>query len=272
MNVLVLIGGTALGLILGSFLNVLISRSPLVSDARGDSPFKGRSYCDSCRKTLAWYELIPLVSFLFLRGKCRSCFQQIPSQYFFVEALVGCIFFGVTFVLLQEAFIDWHSLVRWIFTYCAIFALAGIFLFDFFYEYIPDFLTFLFAASGIILTLLRYLAAPELEDPLLLAGVVVIIFLFFFSLWYFTGGRGMGFGDVKLAPVIPLFVGSALGVAAVMLSFWIGAVLSLLLMALGQKKAKDRIPFGPFLVLGALLCFFFPDAIVGLFSYFSYFH
>lgn len=269
-------GAFGFGLIFGSFLNVLISRFPHEMAApisRGNSVFWGRSYCDSCKKNLRWFELIPLISFIALRGKCARCKQPILARYSIVELLTGGAFAALAFALLffptingiPSGSLSSPALVAHVGAlFAGLCALLSIFLFDLEYSYIPDISTGILAGAGLVESFLKIFVIGN-EAVFLVAASAVGAGVFFFLLWYMTGGTGMGFGDVKLAFVLPLFLGSGEGVAALFVAFWIGAAVSLALVAWKRKKMKDEIPFGPFLVLGALIILVFPHIVPFLF-------
>ena len=274
MTALFVLSSAVLGLLLGSFLNVLVSRFPFFLRGEGVSPFLGRSKCDQCQKTLFWYELIPLVSYAVLRGKCGTCGSHIPFRYSIVEGLTAVLFAGSAFMLVHDAnaalFLMTNAgmplfLLHIGAVFLGVFSLLAIFSLDLSYEYIPDTFLVLLFLSGLFESWFRI---TYLDDsgitPLL--WTMLGIFLLFFSLWFFSKGRGMGFGDVKFAPILPLFLGWFSGFVAVLLAFWIGAGISLILLFSGGKSLKDHIPFGPFLVLGSYLVLFFP----GILSWFAF--
>lgn len=247
------------GTIIGSFLNVVIARY-------GEESLLGRSHCPSCGKTLTPLELIPIVSFLFLKGKCQNCRVPISFQYPIVEFLSGALFLSLyTIYGFSFAFI-FYSVIWSI--------LLVITVYDFKHTIIPDLLVFLFIflslgdiAWGV------FIGGFSGYLPYLIAGP--IFFTPFFLLWFLSKGEWMGLGDGKLALGIGFFLGLAGGFDAIILSFWIGAVVSLLLIFLqkihalsfGNKKItmKSEIPFGPFLVLGMALVFFFQVSVSGFF-------
>jgi len=256
-----------LGAIVGSFLNVVILRW------NSGLSLGGRSRCFSCSETLRWYELIPFFSFIFLRGKCSSCGAKISWQYFLVEFLTGMMF------LLSSLFI-FSSLpifpfVTLLFIWSVLIVLA---VYDLRHMILPDFFVFLFALFSAIFVLLNFLQGG-LKIGILdfLSGP--ILFLFFFLLWFVSQGRWMGFGDAKLALGIGIFLGLEKGVVAVVLSFWIGAIVSILIifyqkiqnfygktkLSLSSKPItmKSEIPFGPFLILGTILSFFIDFGFFG---------
>lgn len=203
------------GLLVGSFVNVLIDRLP-----RGENVLWGRSRCDHCKKTLRWFELIPIFSFLIQRGRCRRCRKKLSIQYPLVELATGI---GFTFL---------HS-----FPLCLLFiSLLVIFVADCKYQIIPD--------SMIVLGILGALWAGAHLTP------AIGSFAFLYLLWVVTRGRGMGFGDVKFAFLMGLFLGFPGVVAAFYVAFLTGALVAVILI-LGRKKTwKSKIAFGPFLVVG----------------------
>lgn len=259
-----------LGTIVGSFLNVIIYRY-----GTNNSMLVGRSMCFSCKKTLSWYELIPIISAIIQRGKCRGCKEKISIQYPLVEILTGLLFMSV----LSVGYSHIVSVVRLI----IMSLLVIIAVYDFWHKIIPDFFVF----SFIILSGFLLVWSPELnsfEFPVLLDVVAgPVLFAPFAGLWYFSGGRAMGFGDAKLAWGIGWFLGLGAGVSAIILSFWTGAIFGLfvilfakisknknikLFSKLKMFTIKSEIPFGPFMILGIFLVFFFhvnPMSLVQIF-------
>lgn len=269
--IFVLAASFGFGLIFGSFLNVLISRFPReMADlpvSRGNFVFLGRSYCDRCKKKLRWFELVPLFSFIFAGGKCFRCKEAIPFRYCVTELWVGLSFLLLAYALLHlqsvngiETNVLTSSLMlgHILALYAGLFALLAIFLFDLYYMYIPNAFVGMIVLAGLWESFLKIHITGG-ETALSIGGAVLGVGLFFFSLWYFTKGRGMGFGDVKLAAAVPLFLGSFEGIVSMLLAFWLGAAVALTLMLFQKRGVKDEIPFGPFLVLGALLVFAFPE-------------
>lgn len=209
-----------LGLVFGSFLNVLIWRLP-----KGMT-ILGRSVCPKCKKQIAWYDNIPLFSFFLLRGKCRNCHKAISRQYPLVEAITG-----IGFVL-----IGWNF--PWLVLFCL---LLAIFVIDLQHQIIPDELVF----AGIIVAL------PFCRSSDLLAGFIAASFLLLIHL--ITRGRGMGLGDVKLAVFGGMVVGLELVFNWLVLSFLTGAVVGVILVLVKKAKLKSQIAFGPFLILALFL-------------------
>lgn len=245
-----------LGAIIGSFLNVVIYRYN-----SGLSPFRGRSLCFSCRKELSPKELIPIVSFLVARGKCATCGVRISKQYIIVEILTGLMFVGV-FLLNKPAMETILLLV--IFS-----TLIVIAVYDLRHQIIPDGLVALFSALGILRFFLVVGMTNAFHFPFawtLIAGPM--LFLPFWLLWYISNGRWLGLGDGKLAWGIGWFLGISSGATAVILGYWIGAGVVLILMGLqkvfphtrwmsmGKLSMKSAIPFGPLLIIGVFIVYF----------------
>lgn len=249
------------GAVLGSFLNVLIYRSV----EEDEDWVQTRSRCDSCRKQIAWYDNIPLLSFLILRGKCRHCKKRIAPSHLFVELLTGAMFVWwywggfLFFKLSQEPFTVLQPLF-WLFVAIV---LLVIFVTDIRYYLIPDTAVLLLGGAAVVYRIaLTASGIMQLQDLVAAVAVSVASALFFFALWFFTKGRGMGFGDVKLIAPLCLLMGWPRAVVGVVLSFVLGAVVGIILIALGKKKMKQPIPFGPFLIIATALSLWWGDALL----------
>ena len=245
-----------LGASVGSFLNVLIDRLPQ------EKSINGRSICDHCHHQLAWYDLIPIVSFFLLGGKCRYCNKKISWYYPLVEFLTGASF---VFIFLKDGPFFERSVLLMIIS-----CLIVIFFSDLKYQIIPDSIQIAFFIFSLLFKLTEILGKGCVNIsffhcfiiPLLhffIAGVVVMLPIFF--LWLTTNGRGMGFGDVKLAFNIGFFLGIKAGFLTLYFAFVIGGIVGLILIFLGRKKLKSKIAFGPFLVVGMLIMLFFKKEV-----------
>lgn len=235
-----------LGLIIGSFLNVVIFRLNT-----GRSISRGRSKCLSCGKSLVWYELIPVFSYLFLRGKCKKCNAPISPQYPIVEFVTGISFvtlfwvsiarFGVT----QEMFIHFAFLA----TIASLFIVMIVY--DIRHKIIPDQINFTFIALSMVSIVWRYLTLPGFSAiDFFLAGPAIAFP--FFLLWFFSKGRALGFGDVKLMLGMGWFLGFGTAALGVLFAFWLGGLVGILLLAFSKRYSrKSEIPFAPFLIIGA---------------------
>jgi len=255
------------GTIIGSFLNVVIYRYN-----SGTSPLTGRSQCFSCGKTLVWYELFPVFSFLSQGGRCRKCKVKISWQYPLVEALTGALFVA-TFLLNKP-------ILETAFLFATFSTLIVIAVYDWRHQIIPDGLAALFAILGLI----KYFSSVDITRSfhfpyvwMLIAGP--LLFFPFWTLWFISRGQWLGLGDGKLALGIGWFLGATLGGSAVMLAFWVGAAYALLVMAAqkvlhytkGNLSMKSEIPFGPFMIFAFFVVYFtgvnFFDGSVTIFSF-----
>jgi prepilin signal peptidase PulO-like enzyme (type II secretory pathway) len=250
----------ALGAIIGSFLNVVAYRYGTAKN------LGGRSSCMTCCQQLKWYELIPVVSYVMLSGKCRTCKSKISSQYPFVESITGLLF-ALTFLKLLPVletsplvFVLLFAFFAYIFSILMVIA-----VYDIRHKMIPDRLVFLFSSLSLaMLVFMFFISGDNLISLVinLLSGPVLA--LPFALLWYFSKGKWIGFGDAKIALGMGWFLGLAGGVSAVALGFWIGAVVSIFLLLVskyGKSKIKitrnTEIPFAPFLLIGLAVVFLF---------------
>ncbi len=252
-----------LGLIIGSFLNVVIYR--FGSGIR----VTGRSKCLSCGKTLTAAMLIPLASFLFMRGRCGYCGTKLSWQYPLVEMLTGALFVIAAHVNgLFGMSASPHQLTVFIIEALIWAVLIVITVYDLKHRIIPDMLSLLFALLAGILLLLKWswglMVIPFLpfldSVPVWInAAAGVLLALPFAMLWFFSGGRAMGLGDAKLAWGIGWFLGFAGGVSAAVLAFWVAFFPSLTLLLVRSKHftMKSEIPFAPFLIIGTFIVYTF---------------
>lgn len=252
-----------MGLVIGSFLNVVIYRM-----VNNDSPLRGRSYCDSCKKPIAWYDNIPLISFVLLKSKCRHCGNPIPWTYPAVEFLTGALFvwwyfIGSTFFRLSSKPFLVIQPMFWLFVGIL---LVMIFFTDLMYYIIPDSAVFLMTVLTFVYRLfLTNQGVMMGRDFQLALASAIMASMFFLALFLLTRGKGMGFGDVKLAFPLGLLLGWPNTLVAVFLSFILGAVAGLVAMSIGKKKLKSQIPFGPFLVLGTFIALLWGNDLVTMY-------
>jgi len=265
------------GAAVGSFLNVVICR--LETE---EGMVKGRSHCPKCGQTLRWHDLIPIVSFFMLRGRCRACKEKISWQYPIVEVAAGLLFLLIIFnpptPLLKGGAggLDFIALCFLLYVTCS---LIVIFVYDLRHYIIPDVVLFPAVGAAVAYRIFEIFFNPP--TPLLkggaggLAQLAPFLFsalgaaAFFLFLVLVTRGRGMGRGDVKLALLLGLILGWPDILLALFLAFCLGALVGLGLIAAGRKTMKSQIPFGPFLIAGTLLAVFFGPAIIDY--YFRFF-
>lgn len=235
-----------LGLSVGSFLNVLIDRLP-----KNESFWTGRSYCDHCRHKLSWKDLVPLLSFLFLKRKCRYCQGIISWQYPAVELTCG-ILFAAVYILTNNLSTIPENVFPLSYFLSVVSGLLVVFYTDLKYRIIPDEIIFgLIAVSSI------YNIFFHRSDIIYYFASAIVLCLFFLFLFLITSGRGMGLGDVKLALAMGLILGFPQIVVAFYISFLTGAIFSAILIMGRKKTVKSTMPFGPFLSLGTVIALFY---------------
>ncbi|WP_422487185.1 prepilin peptidase [Gudongella sp. DL1XJH-153] len=238
------------GLLIGSFLNVLIYRIP-----RDENIAWPGSHCTSCEHDLKWYDNIPLFSYLFLKGKCRYCGEKISIQYPVVEASNAIIYVLLFLSFYYNSKLDF---VFFAFISSILIAIAFIDLKD---QIIPDSLVITVLVLSILQkTLLHfYDGVPfPLMDSLLglfIAGGIFLLIVFF-------SGGGMGGGDVTLIAALGFILGVRLIFLNIFLAFILGAVISIFLLATKIKSRKDPIPFGPFIILGFFMVLFLGEELL----------
>lgn len=232
------------GLAAGSFLNVLIYRLP-----RGEAMGFSRSHCPACRHQLGALELIPLISFLWLRGKCRHCGHPISLRYPLVELLGGVVtvFWGVQFAGVTG------KLVYLLLTY----ALIAVAFIDLEHKIIPNRLTIPFLLAGLVFMAWKGELPAALAGGLLGGGVLFLIVLCY--------PKGMGMGDVKLLAMIGVYLGWWRIILVLFFASFLATAVALLLIATKKMTRKDPIPFGTFLAAATFIILYFPDLPVLLF-------
>lgn len=257
------------GLIIGSFLNAVLWRM------KEGMSLGGRSMCPSCRATISWYDNIPLLSYLFLGGKCRACRAVISVRYPLVEATTG-----ILFALLGSAFFSMGRVDSWVETVFFL-GVASILLLIFFFDLetmeIPNIL--LWIGIGwtlpflLILDTVRFQPGISVWSLSLHSGMVagLVGFLPLFLMAALSRETWMGMGDGFLAFLLGLVVGWPAIVPALVMAFGLGAGFGLILIALKKKGMRSQIPLGPFLIAGALLALLLPVWIPGVFDRFLWY-
>lgn len=231
-----------LGLVIGSFLNVVIWRVP-----RGESVVSPPSHCPGCNEPIAPRDNIPVLSWLVLRGRCRRCRNPISARYPAVELVTA-----VLFVVMALRFGPHGVLPAYLYLAAVGVALA---LIDYDVKRLPDVLTL--PSYGVGVVLLGLVAATGAQDWPFERALIGMgaLFAFYFAVW-FVYPAGMGFGDVKLSGVLGLYLGwigwGALAVGA-FAAFAIGGGVGIALMLFAGGGRKTQIPFGPFMLAGALV-------------------
>jgi leader peptidase (prepilin peptidase)/N-methyltransferase len=233
------------GLLLGSFVTVLAHRLP-----RHEPFVAGRSRCPDCGAQIAAYDNVPLLSWLWLRGRCRACGGRISARYPLAELSVGLLYLGTVLALGTD---DAGQLAMGL-VLCTV--LVAVSLTDFELRIIPNALVL---GGGIAGLVLLAVADPTAVPAHLLAAALSGGVLFVIALAY---PRGMGMGDVKLVAMMGLYLGRAVA-PALLVAFAAGAVVGLVMIARqGADARKNAIPFGPFLALGGIVGLWFGDTMV----------
>ena len=306
------------GLIIGSFINVVSLRFQPGQNPEGEPrstmiwlrgrrvPYGarlldskiigGRSRCPYCKRQLNWYELIPVLSFIFLAGRCRTCKRRISFQYPLVEILSGLIFLFVPLTLTDPKLRIYPNAPNvFLFLNCTLWVLIfELFLLlsiiDFRHYIIPDSINLSLEILGVFLIVLKSQTTNyKLQTTNSFLGYYSSLFTFTNNIWlnhliglifaafvfwliiFLSRGKGMGWGDFKLACALGLIFGWPDILMVFVLSFLLGGLSGIILIILKKKKLKEAVPFGPFLVIGATLVFFFGFQIINwYFKLFSF--
>jgi leader peptidase (prepilin peptidase)/N-methyltransferase len=226
------------GAVAGSFLNVVIHRVP-----RGGSVVWPGSACPGCRRGLSWYENIPVVSYLMLRGRCRSCGMTIAARYPIIEILTALMFAAAWWFYGPSPLLVSRLLFG-----CALIALFAI---DLEHQLLPNVITL----PGIVVGFLfSFITEPGWVSSLL--GILLgggLLWGMYELWWLIRKEEGLGFGDVKMLAMIGAFLGWKLTLVTLMMGSFAGSILGGALMVAGRGTMKTALPFGTFLALGALL-------------------
>jgi len=248
---------TILGLLVGSYLNVVIYRLPL-----GISTVLPRSRCPACGTAIRAWDNVPVISYLLLRGRCRDCSAAISARYPLIEGTTGLLFLG-SFLRFGIA---WAAVVAALF--CAL--MVALAMIDLDHMILPDVLTWPGVAAGILLQPLVHWASPGAAGPwramaggALGAAAGAGSLLAVWGGWYLLRHEeGMGLGDVKMLAAIGAFLGWQGVLVSLFLGALSGAVVGLGVMAWRGGDLKSKLPFGTFLALGGLIALFAGERIV----------
>lgn len=253
------------GASIGSFVNVILDRYNT-----GLKFWKGKSFCFSCNTLLKRLHMFPVVSFLFLRGRCSNCGSRIPYESFVIESIMGILSVLVVFKLgLLNSDFSWMLATNYLLLISIFATIVLISFYDLRHMIIPDsfliifiILSFLYNLNFILHNSLLFFMGEYILSAILLALPFLIIFLL-------SRGEWIGFGDIKYIAVLGFFLGLIKGSSAVIVAFWVGAIFSVLLLLtpkvlglLGLSKNTNKfkmnsaIPFGPFLSLGIVISFY----------------
>ena len=243
-----------MGLVIGSFLNVLVARFFEL-----ETIVATRSHCMSCKKQIAWYDLLPFLSFVLLGGRCRYCKETISWQYPIVEALTA---------LLALALYTELGLIAYSVGLFLVFSLLLVVsVIDIKHHVIPD-------EYALTAVLLAFVTVFLRADTVAFDGIALGALIgggFLALIVFVSREQWMGMGDISLGLIIGLLAGTSGVIAGLTVAFVVGAVVAIGLLLTGRKGRKDPVPFGPFLVLGAFVATLWGEALVnwylGLISY-----
>ena len=247
-----------IGLVLGSFVNAAVWRLKNKKDL-----VLGRSECVNCHHQLAWHDLIPVVSWVSLQGKCRYCRKSISARYPLVELGVAA-YFVMSLAFWPFGFGNATEFLRFAVWLAAGVPLAILFLYDLKWLILPDKVIFPLLGLGIAMTVLHGLQAQSLGSFLLdLFGSLAILSGFYMVLYLLSRGRWIGFGDVKLGAALALLICDwRLALIAFFLANLIGTLVTVPAIAFKKIQKNSHIPFGPFLILGAIIAVLFGQEIM----------
>lgn len=239
-----------LGLCLGSFINVLVLRNH-----KNIPWWKGYSYCPKCKKKLQWYELIPLVSFIIQRGKCKNCNKPISYQYPIVELLTGILFALV--------FYNFGLDISSILLLTISFFLIASFVSDFKYMELPD----LFTLPANALALVLFLYNQDFAVTSLLIGAV-FGFMFFASQYLITKGQGVGDGDMRLGLLMGILFGWPYILIPLGGAYITGTLYALILLIQGKPIHNTRVPLGVLLIPWIFIMIFYSAVLTEWFDHY----
>lgn len=245
---------TIFGVMIGSFLNALIYRLP-----RNIGISLPRSSCPHCKKLIYWYENIPVVSYLFLKGKCSGCKNKISIEYPLVEIFCGIIAFWLAPKSLHP-----DELIRFAFLFSVFCAFLVHFIIDLKHQILPDQVNIFLAVLFFVMAFINYNWVHWALGGAIGLGLPLLVTWIFYLL---KGQVGLGGGDIKLYGALGLFLGPLGVMQNLFFSCFLGAVVGLLLIGLKVIKKENPIPFGPFIILVSFVQIFFTPFFNQLLSY-----
>lgn len=233
-----------IGLLIGSFLNVCIYRIP-----KGESIAFPPSHCTSCNTRLKFFDLFPVLSYIFLKGKCRYCGEKISPRYAIIEMLTGLLFLGT--------YLSYGLSIETLKYIVLISFMIVIGMIDFDTTDVYSVTTYSGIAVGIIFIIVSYFTTGSvytyLYGGLLAGGIIALIIVL---------TNGMGWGDFEICLMSGLYLGFANSIVMLLAAFILGGIIGAFLIISKRKTKKDYIPFGPYIVLGTVISLFFGDKII----------
>ena len=252
-EILPIVAAALFGLCVGSFLNVVIYRLPL-----GQSIASPPSRCRNCGYSLRWFDNIPVLSWLFLRGRCRKCGTRVSWQYPLVELITAALFVTVVWFTPMGPLVASRLILI-----CILIALFGI---DLEHQILPNTITL----PGIVIGLLFSLFVPPGITDAVIGAVLGGGILYAIAAGYYLWRReeGMGMGDVKMLAMLGAFLGWKAVLVTLVFASFSGAFVGIAMMAVQRGGMKYALPFGTFLALGAVAAMFVGDPLVAWYSQF----
>lgn len=304
-RVFILVFSTLVGIAIGSFLNVVVLRT----HASQGGILTGKSECPKCKHTLSFWDLVPVLSYIFLFGRCRYCHKKISPQYVIVEVLTGLCFLLVTYFLFPS--FNLFFLPFFLFYLLQISVLILISVYDYLYQEVPNRFTFPFIFlnlvfliffsrapldgiyGGLLFFIFFYLqvlipysiyaikkkdTAP-LKDALFFP-IYFVIQIFSFRQWFIDENgdeeetpsglvEWIGFGDFRIGVLIGILLGFKFSIVALFLSYILGAVIGVISILKNKKKTIQRIPFGPFLAISTVITLFYGQIFINFYFRFG---
>ena len=251
-----------LGLCLGSFINAAVWRLKYKKDI-----LLGRSECTKCHYKLRVLDLVPVFSWLVLRGKCRKCLKPISAQYPLVELATAALFV-LSLAFWPFGFESVNNILQFAIWLLACVALVFLFVYDLKWLILPDKVVFILAFLGVLMAILYGIQADSflayfqdiIFSLLILSGFYLLLFIY-------SKGKWIGFGDVKLGVGLALLLCNwQLAIVALFLANLIGTLVFLPLLALKRVGRSSQIPFGPFLIIGTIIAFLFGSDIIAWYN------
>ncbi len=240
-----------LGLIFGSFANVCIYRMP-----RNMSIVKPNSHCTNCNNFIKWYDNIPVLSYILLKGKCRNCGSKISLRYPLIEFICGLLFLSMFFLF---------GFSYMLFPFCLlIFCLLVITAIDFEFQIIPDEISFFLIIFGLLVSPFNFMLGDTVLQRILnsflglIAGGGSLLLVAVIGKWIF-GKDAMGGGDIKIMAGVGTFIGWDKVLFAIFLACIIGSIVGICMMLLKKIGRKQEIPFGPYLAISSFTVLFLPS-------------
>jgi prepilin signal peptidase PulO-like enzyme (type II secretory pathway) len=241
------------GACIGSFLNVIICRVP-----ERKSIIRNRSHCPQCKEFIKWYDLLPILSFFILRGRCRKCKKKISWQYPLVE-----FFTAMAFV-----FIAWHFdfVLANPFLYRDLIFVATliiVFVTDWRFYLILDAVIWPMIVFSLIFNIFFFSNSENiLYHVMMFVGAALLAGGFFLLQYLVSRGKWIGFGDIKLGLLMGAMLGWPSVLVALYFAYVLGAIMMLILMVLKKKKRKEQVAFGTFLSVGTVVAIFYGEQII----------